>query len=94
LNRQGPDEGTQYRSEIFYTTGAQRDAARRYIATLTSKHAFPAPIVTKVAALQGFYPAEDYHQDFVAHNPYNPYVVINDKPKLRALRADFPNLVR
>lgn len=94
LNRQGPDEGTQYRSEIFYTTGAQRDTARRYIASLTSKHAFPAPIVTKIAMLQGFYPAEDYHQDFVAHNPYNPYVVINDKPKLRALRADFPNLMR
>lgn len=94
LDRQGPDEGTQYRSEIFYTTTAQRDAAQRYIAQLTSKHAFKAPIVTKLAPLQGFYAAEDYHQDFVAHNPYNPYVLINDKPKLRALRADFPNLVR
>ena len=94
LNRQGPDEGTQYRSEIFYTTPAQRDAARRYIATLTAKHAFQAPIVTKIAPLPAFYPAEDYHQDFVAHNPYNPYVVINDKPKLRALKAEFPNLVR
>jgi peptide-methionine (S)-S-oxide reductase len=94
LDRQGPDDGTQYRSEIFYATTAQRDAAQRYMAQLTAKHAFKAPIVTKLAPLQGFYPAEDYHQDFVAHNPYNPYVLINDKPKLRALRAEFPNLMR
>jgi peptide-methionine (S)-S-oxide reductase len=94
LDRQGPDDGTQYRSEIFYATTAQRDAAQRYMAQLTAKHVFKAPIVTKLAPLQGFYPAEDYHQDFVAHNPYNPYVLINDKPKLRALRAEFPNLMR
>jgi peptide-methionine (S)-S-oxide reductase len=94
LNRQGPDEGTQYRSEIFYTSTAQRDAAQRFIAQLSAKHAFKAPIVTKLEPLQGFYRAEDYHQDFVAHNPYNPYVLINDKPKLHALRAEFPNLVR
>lgn len=94
LDRQGPDEGTQYRSEIFYTTTAQRDQARRYIAGLTARHAFPAPIVTKLSPLQGFYAAEDYHQDFVAHNPLNPYVLVNDKPKLRKLRAEFPNLVK
>jgi peptide-methionine (S)-S-oxide reductase len=94
LNRQGPDEGTQYRSEIFYTTAAQRDAAQRYIAQLTAKHTFSSPIVTQVAPLHGFYAAEDYHQDFVAHNPLNAYVLINDKPKLHALRAEFPNLVR
>lgn len=94
LNRQGPDEGTQYRSEIFYTTAAQRDEARRYIAALSSRHAFTAPIVTKVSRLNGFYQAESYHQDFVAHNPLNPYVVANDAPKLRKLRADFPNLVK
>jgi peptide-methionine (S)-S-oxide reductase len=94
LNRQGPDVGTQYRSEIFYTTPSQRDAAQRYIAQLTAKHTFSAPIVTKMEPLQGFYRAEDYHQDFVAHNPDNPYVLINDKPKLRALRAEFPNLMR
>jgi peptide-methionine (S)-S-oxide reductase len=93
-DRQGPDEGTQYRSEIFYTTTAQRDQARRYIAGLTARHAFPAPIVTQLAPLQGFYAAEDYHQDFVAHNPLNPYVLVNDKPKLRKLRAEFPNLVK
>lgn len=94
LNRQGPDEGTQYRSEIFYTTAAQRDAGQHYIAQLTAKHTFSSPIVTKVAPLQGFYAAEDYHQDFVAHNPLNAYVLINDRPKLRALRAEFPKLVR
>jgi peptide-methionine (S)-S-oxide reductase len=94
LNRQGPDEGTQYRSEIFYTTTAQRDASQRYIAQLAAKHVFKAAIVTKLEPLKGFYRAEDYHQDFVAHNPYNPYVLINDKPKLRTLRAEFPNLVR
>lgn len=94
LNRQGPDEGTQYRSEIFYTTAAQRDEARRYIAALSARHTFAAPIVTKVSRLNGFYQAESYHQDFVAHNPLNPYVVVNDAPKLRKLRADFPNLVK
>lgn len=94
LNRQGPDTGTQYRSEIFYTTAQQRVAARRYIAMLTAKHAYSRPIVTQIAQLSGFYPAEDYHQDFVAHNPYNPYVLINDKPKLRDLRADFPSLLK
>ncbi len=94
LNRQGPDEGTQYRSEIFYTTNEQRDKALQYIAQLTAKHAFGAPIVTKVSPLQAFYPAEAYHQDFVAKNPWNPYVVINDKPKLAALRAEFSNLLK
>ena len=94
LNRQGPDEGTQYRSEIFFTTNDQRDAAQRYIAQLESSHKFGAPIVTKLAQLQAFYPAENYHQDFVAHNPWNPYVMINDKPKLAALRAKFPALVK
>lgn len=94
LNRQGPDEGTQYRSEIFYTSPVQRDAAQRYMAQLTEKHVFKAPIVTKLEPLQGFYRAEDYHQDFVAHNPYNPYVIFNDRPKLHAVRAEFPNLVR
>jgi peptide-methionine (S)-S-oxide reductase len=94
LNRQGPDEGSQYRSEIFYTTPVQRNEAQLYIAQLTARHAFSGPIVTKLEPLQGFYRAEDYHQDFVAHNPDNPYVLINDKPKLRALRAEFPKLVR
>ncbi len=94
LNRQGPDEGTQYRSEIFFTTPAQRDAAKAYIARLEAEHTYPSPIVTKVAPLPAFYPAEQYHQDFVAHNPDNAYVVINDKPKLAQLRQRFPGLLR
>jgi peptide-methionine (S)-S-oxide reductase len=94
LNRQGPDDGTQYRSEIFYTTEQQRAQAQAYIAQLERKHVFSAPIVTKLAHLQGFYRAEDYHQDFVAKNPDNPYVVVNDKPKLTNLRERFPQLVK
>lgn len=94
LNRQGPDEGTQYRSEIFFTTSDQRDEAQKYIAQLSAKRTFGSPIVTKLAPLQAFYPAENYHQDFVAKNPWNPYVIVNDKPKLAALRADFPNLLK
>jgi peptide-methionine (S)-S-oxide reductase len=94
LNRQGPDEGTQYRSEIFYTTAAQRAASEQYIAQMQRAHTYSAPVVTKIAALSGFYPAEQYHQDFVAHNPDNPYVVFNDKPKLANLRQRFPSLVR
>jgi peptide-methionine (S)-S-oxide reductase len=94
LNRQGPDEGTQYRSEIFYTTSAQRAAAQQYIAQLQRAHTYSGPIVTKIAAFSAFYPAEDYHQDFVAHNPDNPYVVFNDKPKLAQLRERFPKLLK
>ncbi len=94
LNRQGPDEGTQYRSEIFYTSAEQRTQAQNAISQLERDHVFSAPIVTKLAPFQAFYPAEDYHQDFVAHNPYNPYVLINDKPKLFQLRRDFPQLLR
>lgn len=94
LNRQGPDEGTQYRSEILTTTAAQRSQAQQYIAHLEAAHTYSAPIVTKIAPLQAFYAAEGYHQDFVAHNPDNPYVVINDKPKLAHLRERFPQLVK
>jgi peptide-methionine (S)-S-oxide reductase len=94
VDRQGPDEGRQYRSEIFYTTGAQRRIALATIASLTQRHVFPAPIATTLAPLRAFYPAEGYHQDFVAHHPDYPYVAINDLPKLRELRARFPSLVR
>jgi len=89
LNRQGPDEGPQYRSEIYYTTPQQRDEAAKYIADLEARHVFGAPVVTKIAALPAFYAAEPYHQDFVAHNPWNPYVVINDKPKLVKLKMTY-----
>jgi peptide-methionine (S)-S-oxide reductase len=94
LNRQGPDLGTQYRSAVFYRNAAQRDAATRYIARVDAAKVFPRPIVTEVAALETFHPAEDYHQDYLAHHPFQPYIVINDAPKLEALRRQFPTLYR
>jgi peptide-methionine (S)-S-oxide reductase len=94
LNRQGPDEGTQYRSEIYYTTPEQRTEAQAYIAKLTSDKTFSAPIVTKVAPLDGFYQAEAYHQNFVKNNPDNGYVVYNDLPKLQNLKKQYPQLVK
>jgi peptide-methionine (S)-S-oxide reductase len=94
LNRQGPDTGTQYRSEIYYTTQAQRNEALAYVAKLARDKTFPAPIVTKIAPLQGFYAAEGYHQNFVKNNPDNPYVVYNDLPKLQNLRQKYPQLVK
>jgi peptide-methionine (S)-S-oxide reductase len=93
LNRQGPDEGSQYRSEIYYTTTQQRDQALAYVASLTKRHVYADPIVTRVAPLAGFYSAEAYHQDYLVHNPDNPYIVYNDLPKLRALREKYPALV-
>ena len=94
LNRQGPDEGTQYRSSIFYANDEQKAIAEAYIQQLNSAHVFVKPIVTTVAQLKGFYAAEDYHQDFIAHHPDYPYVVVNDLPKLRALKAEFPELLK
>lgn len=94
LNRQGPDEGTQYRSEIFYTTPEQQQVAQATIAALTAAHAYAAPIVTKVEPLRGFYPAEAYHQHFYDRNPTYPYIVYNDKPKVDQLHAKFPQLVK
>ncbi|MBV8727991.1 MAG: peptide-methionine (S)-S-oxide reductase MsrA [Candidatus Eremiobacteraeota bacterium] len=94
LNRQGPDDGSQYRSEIFYTDEAQRSESLAYIRQLTARKVFRDPIVTKVEALQAFYPAEAYHQHFMQHNPDNPYIVYNDKPKLEALHKRFPNLIK
>ncbi len=94
LNYQGPDEGTQYRSEIFYTSDAQRAQAQAYIASLERRHVFHAPIVTKLEPLQGFYAAEGYHQDYLVHNPDSPYIVYNDMPKLRTLEEKYPSLVK
>ena len=94
LNRQGPDEGTQYRSAIFYTTDAQKHEAEAYIKQLTDAKTFDSPIVTQVVPLHAFYPAEDYHQHFVQRNPAYPYVVFNDLPKLKHLREQFPQLVK
>ncbi len=94
LNRQGPDQGTQYRSEIFYTTDEQKRIADAYIAQLTAASAFKKPIVTKVAPLQAFYKAEDYHQDYVLHNPNQPYVAFNDVPKVANFHSQFPELAK
>jgi len=94
LNRQGPDSGTQYRSEIFYTTTAQQREALAYMADLKNRHVYGSKIVTVVAPLHGFYPAESYHQDYAVHNPQNPYIVFNDLPKMHKLRQDFPALVK
>ena len=94
LNRQGPDEGTQYRSQIFYTTEEQKKIAEAYIQQLDAAKVFRRPIVTKVAPLQAFYRAEDYHQDYVAHNPHQPYVAYNDLPELTNLRAEFPEMCK
>lgn len=92
LDRQGPDIGRHYRSEIFATTPAQTDFAKGYIAELDASGAFVTPVVTKVGLLEKFYAAEDYHQDFAAKNPGNPYIVIHDRPKVKALKAAFPDL--
>ncbi|MEP6574186.1 MAG: peptide-methionine (S)-S-oxide reductase MsrA [Gemmatimonadota bacterium] len=94
LNRQGPDEGTQYRSALFVRTDAQRDAANAYIAKLRAAKTFAQPIVTEVTPFRAFYPAEEYHQNFLARHPTYPYIVYNDLPKLAALRKQFPALYR
>ena len=94
LNYQGPDEGSQYRSAIFYTTPAQRDLAQAYIRELTAAKVFAHPIVTQVVPLRAFYPAEAYHQHFMQKNPNYPYIVYNDRPKLEALKRTYPNLVK
>jgi peptide-methionine (S)-S-oxide reductase len=94
LNRQGPDEGTQYRSAIFYKNEDQKREAESYVAQLTTAKTFPRPIVTEIAQLRSFYPAEDYHQDFMEKHPLNPYIVINDRPKVVQLKRQFPELYR
>jgi peptide-methionine (S)-S-oxide reductase len=94
LNRQGPDEGTQYRSTIFYATPEQRDVAQAYIAQLSAAKTFKRKIVTTVVPLDGFYPAEGYHQDFLRRNPTYPYIVYNDLPKLDHLAKAFPDLLK
>jgi peptide-methionine (S)-S-oxide reductase len=92
LNYQGPDSGTQYRSEIWTATPAQQAVAQKYLAQLTAAHAFGAPIVTRLDPVMPFYHAEDYHQDFLVRNPNYPYIVFNDIPKVQALQQDFPAL--
>jgi peptide-methionine (S)-S-oxide reductase len=92
LNRQGPDEGTQYRSAIFYANQEQKRVAEAYIAQLNQAKVFRKAIVTQVVPVSGFYPAEAYHQDYLRRNPYNPYIVVNDLPKLGQLKKQFPDL--
>jgi peptide-methionine (S)-S-oxide reductase len=92
LNRQGPDTGTQYRSVIFYANAEQKRVADDYIAQLQKTKAFPRPIVTQVVPLKGFYDAEAYHQNYLDHHPNQPYIVINDLPKIANLKMQFPSL--
>jgi peptide-methionine (S)-S-oxide reductase len=92
LDRQGPDEGTQYRSAIFYTNADQQHAALDAIAQLTKAKAYRHPIVTQVVPLTAFYPAEDYHQDYLAHHLTQPYILYNDLPKVEHLKTAYPEL--
>jgi peptide-methionine (S)-S-oxide reductase len=101
LNRQGPDTGTQYRSEIFATNDEQKKVAEAYIAQLNAAKVYKKPIVTKVGTLQGFFPAESYHQDYLTLHPNQPYIAYNDIPKIQNLKKIFaqnyiekPTLVR
>lgn len=92
INRQGPDSGSQYRSEIFFADDTQRKIAASYIAQLDKSGVFHAPIATRVDPLKGFFKAEDYHQDFLLRNPSHPYIVFNDLPKIRAFQQTLPAL--
>ncbi len=92
LNRQGPDVGTSYRSAIFYANEDQKRIAEAYIAQLDAAKVFRKPIVTEVTPLRAFYRAEEYHQDYALHNPDNPYIYFNDRPKIEALKKEFPEL--
>src|ERR1700676_4850624 len=94
LNRQGPDEGSQYRSAIFYTTPQQRASAAQYIRQLDAAKTYHAPVVTQLVALRTFYPAEAYHQHYLVHNRTSPYIAYNDLPKLAQLHRRFPNLLK
>jgi peptide-methionine (S)-S-oxide reductase len=92
LDRQGPDRGPSYRSEIFFATPAQERVARAYVKQLNEAKVFSSPIVTKIEPLKAFYPAEDYHQDYLIAHPNQPYIVFNDLPKIEALKRVYPSL--
>ena len=94
LDRQGPDVGPQYRSAVFYRGGAQRDALERYLAKLRDAGVWPRPIVTEVSPLEQFHLAEEYHQNYLVRHPTQPYIAINDMPKLEELRKRYPSLLR
>ena len=94
VNRQSPDNGTQYRSVIFFANSQQQRVSQAYIDRLNQDRIFPQPIATQLVALAKFYPAEDYHQNFIDRHPNYPYVVIHDRPKIDRLRQQFPNLIK
>lgn len=94
LNRQGPDHGTQYRSAIFFRSPQQQQIADSYIKQLTTAKTFSRPIVTQVAGLKGFYPAEEYHQHYLEQHPTQLYIVINDLPKVAALKKQFADVYK
>ena len=94
LDRQGPDTGPQYRSALFPTSAEQAGIAKAYIAQLDQAHVFDRPLVTRVEPGRTFYPAEEYHQDFLAQNPTHPYIRINDLPKIDELKRLFPDAYR
>jgi peptide-methionine (S)-S-oxide reductase len=94
LNRQGPDIGSSYRSVIFYTNEEQHKISAAYIAQLDAAKVFPKPIVTQVVPLKGFYDAESYHQDYALYHPDNPYILVCDRPKVEALKEQFPELFK
>jgi len=94
LNRQGPDTGTQYRSAIFFANEGQQKIAQAYVNQLQAAKVYPKPVVTQDTPLKAFYQAEDYHLDYLARNPFQPYIMINDLPKLAALKKEFPELYR
>jgi peptide-methionine (S)-S-oxide reductase len=94
LNRQGNDVGKSYRSAIFYANDVQRHISEAYIAQLDAAKVFKGRIVTEVTPLKGFYDAEDYHQDYALHHPENPYILVCDRPKIDALKQQFPELFK
>jgi len=94
LNRQGPDSGTQYRSAVFYTNASQKEVAERYLAQLDAAKLFPGKIVTQLTPLNGFYPAEAYHQDYATLNPHSPYIARFDLPKIANLKSVMPEVYR
>ena len=94
LNRQGPDRGTQYRSAIFFNNAEQEQAARRYVAQLTESKFYSRPIVTQLVKLTAFYPAEEYHQDYMVKHPNQPYIVFHDAPKVAALKKNFASIYK
>jgi peptide-methionine (S)-S-oxide reductase len=93
VNRQGPDVGPSYRSAIFPQSASQEAQAKRFIAKLTAQHVFKAPIATRIEH-GGFFPAEAYHQDYARKHPWQPYIVINDRPKVAALKRQYPSLFK